>query len=321
MDNLEIVTFISQTTVDNERFVVPFNTALARPGLRTIVDVQDFRAGESLIASIFDRGIYQSNAIIIIVSKNTPGRQWVRAELEHAVLRNIEEKIPVITIVLDEADVPPPLRTALQIRVPSSRTPQEVADEVARILLEERRPAAPVTMVPNSRWALATLHGVDSETPLDEYVARYAIEQFLTSNTEYVDVSSLLNELKTQSEGSEADLEASLHVLEQEGVIQRQHEIGARLPFAFSLTQRGATLLLEKYVPELLHQTYEQIVARLKQSYPAGIEIGQTAMDLAAPPLLVLQVGKALEARGAARVVQYMGGWGDVIPTATIRRL
>ena len=318
MSPVDVVAFLSHATADNDRFVVPFNAALALRGIRTILDVQDFRPGQSLIRHIFDDGIESANAFVIIISKNTATRPWIRAELEHAIVRNIEDAMPVIPVILDGAPVPAPLRSRLQIRVEGDLTPEAVAGLVADALMTDHAPHVRAEHPGDARWRVAGIGGLRPESGFDDYVARYSIDQMLNHNIEYFDVAPLLAQIE-QDGGTAEDVDAALHELELRGEIKRHNEGGARLPISFTLTAWGADAFLTLVASDLYRKTFAQVLQHVKRAYPGGADISQISADLAAPPQLVRHVGKMLEREGVARVEEYVGGEGDIIGEPSIR--
>ena len=109
--------FISHSSKDKDRFVVTFAERLRDSGIHPWVDLWEIKPGDSLVRKIFDEGLGQADAVIVVVSENSIESSWVRAELDHAVVLRIEESIRLIPVVLGNCKVPEPLRSTLWVPI------------------------------------------------------------------------------------------------------------------------------------------------------------------------------------------------------------
>lgn len=316
---IDVVAFISHATADNERFVLRFNAALAARGIMTILDAQDFRPGNSLIRHIFDDGIERANAFIGIISQNTSDRPYVRAELEHAVVRNIEDDVPLVAVVLDGATIPAPLRSKVQVRVQAGQTPEDVAKIVADALLDKSRPRVQAGQPGAIVWRAAAIHNLQAGADVEDYVKRYSVDRLLNQNVEIFAVARLLNQIEADEIGNANDLDAVLHDLERRGLIERRFEMGTRLPIGFTLTRAGTRSFLRSVDSVLYERTCDAVIAQVKASYPGGSDISDIAEAVGAPSVLVRHIGDRLAADGLARLIDEVGGEGCIIGEPSIR--
>lgn len=101
---------ISHASEDKQRFVLPLAAKLRANGVDAWVDVWEINPGDSLIGKIFDEGLKNSQAMIVVLSRHSVEKPWVREELDAGMVRKITEKIRLIPIRLDSCDVPECLR-------------------------------------------------------------------------------------------------------------------------------------------------------------------------------------------------------------------
>jgi len=97
---------ISHACEDKDRFVVPFATRLRANGVDAWVDIWEINPGDSLIDKIFDEGLKNSEAMIVVLSRHSIDKPWVREELDAGMVKKIAKKIRLIPIRLDSCDVP-----------------------------------------------------------------------------------------------------------------------------------------------------------------------------------------------------------------------
>ncbi len=110
------IAFISHATEDKTDFVLPFATELRKNGIEAWVDQWEIRAGDSLIQRIFEEGIRNAAVIIVVLSKISTNKKWVREELDAALIRRISDKTRLIPVVIDECEVPIALRATKWVR-------------------------------------------------------------------------------------------------------------------------------------------------------------------------------------------------------------
>lgn len=105
--------FISHATADKDRFVLPFATRLRSKGVDAWVDQWEMLPGDSLVNKIFDEGLKNCETFVVVLSKNSIEKAWVREELNAAMIKKIEEGRKLIPIRLDGCEIPECLKHTL----------------------------------------------------------------------------------------------------------------------------------------------------------------------------------------------------------------
>jgi len=113
---------------------------LHQSGLRVFFDKWEIRAGDVLVQRL-EAGLRDSRAGILVVSPAALARRWVRAEYAVLVTRAIEHDVPLVPVLLRDAELPPFLATRVWIDFRSADGPDYLARvaELARVLKGERR--------------------------------------------------------------------------------------------------------------------------------------------------------------------------------------
>jgi hypothetical protein len=76
MKNIKV--FLSHASEDKERFVIHFAEKLRLNGIDAWLDKWEMLPGDSLIDKIFEEGIRNADAIIVILSKYSITKKWVK---------------------------------------------------------------------------------------------------------------------------------------------------------------------------------------------------------------------------------------------------
>jgi len=105
--------FVSHASEDKNRFVTEFATKLRNNGVDAWLDKWEMLPGDSLVDKIFEEGLKEAKAVIIVLSKFSVDKPWVREELNASIVNKISKGIKIIPIVLDECNVPEALTSTL----------------------------------------------------------------------------------------------------------------------------------------------------------------------------------------------------------------
>jgi hypothetical protein len=109
--------FVSHSSLDKD-FARKLSVALSAKGANIWFDEWVMKPGDRLRDKI-NEGVRLSNYFIVVLSRNSIRSQWVRIELDSAMIREIEKKkVHVIPILLDKEaakDIPPDLKGKLYI--------------------------------------------------------------------------------------------------------------------------------------------------------------------------------------------------------------
>jgi len=109
--------FVSHATEDKKRFVIEFAMKLRKSGIDAWVDQWEIRPGDSFVDKIFEVGIGTAQAILVVLSRNSVDRPWVRQELDVSVVQRIERGTKIIPVVLDDCMIPISLQSTLYVRI------------------------------------------------------------------------------------------------------------------------------------------------------------------------------------------------------------
>lgn len=98
--------FISHASLDKERFVEPFAERLRANGVDAWLDKWELKLGDDLPRQIFEHGIGETQAVIVVLSPVYIGRQWPQEELSASVVQRLERKLKIIPVMIEECKIP-----------------------------------------------------------------------------------------------------------------------------------------------------------------------------------------------------------------------
>lgn len=131
--------FISHAGDDKDRFAREFAERLRENGVDAWFDEWEMLPGDSLVERLFQEGIGKADAFVIILSDASIDQEWVREELNQAVVRKIQENARVIPIVLDGVEVPHPLRETVWQSIPDVDAYDDEFERILQGIFQERR--------------------------------------------------------------------------------------------------------------------------------------------------------------------------------------
>ncbi|MGL1934232.1 MAG: toll/interleukin-1 receptor domain-containing protein [Fibrobacterales bacterium] len=98
--------FLSHASEDKERFVIEFAKQLRSKGVDIWLDKWEMFVGDSLVDKIFEEGLKEAEAIIIVISENSINKPWVKEELNAAIVRRISNGTKILPVIIDDCEVP-----------------------------------------------------------------------------------------------------------------------------------------------------------------------------------------------------------------------
>src|SRR5258706_11711853 len=80
-------------------------------GIEAWLDKYEIIPGDSLIKKIFEEGLAGADVFVVILTESSIKSNWVRQELDVALIRRIEGITRVIPLKVGNVNIPDPLRT------------------------------------------------------------------------------------------------------------------------------------------------------------------------------------------------------------------
>jgi hypothetical protein len=300
MSNTPPKVFISHSSADKERFVLDFASRLRQNGVDAWIDRWEMNPGDSLVDKIFEEGLKNCQAMIIVLSKNSVESKWVREELNAGMVRRVERSTKLIPIRLDGCEVPECLRSTIW---------EDVADVDAyepqfRHILNaihgqyEKPPLGqPPAYVRSNALAIAGLSKVDSL--ILESLCRKSVE----TGCAVVDTASLTTTL-TELGITEDELAESQEILRGRGCVELQIGFQQTVACAFEITTHGFEQFARAAIPG-----YAALMDDVGRRVATGENMDDRSIANATgqPPRIIGHILEMFSRRGLVRCVSEKG--------------
>jgi hypothetical protein len=297
--------FVSHASDDKDRFVRNLAERLRANGVDIWLDEWEINAGDNPVQKIFEEGLKECQAIILIMSATSVQKPWVRAELDQAFVKRVEGRTNLIPIRLDDCDMPECLLTtrwesvddcadydAVFVRVLNS-----IFGHYPRPPLGSAPAYAEVPSIP-----IASLDRIDSL--VFERACRIAIEQ----GHSMINAEDWLKSVENLRL-SDQRLADSQEVLDEDGCIKLFRTIGpAGTIYSFSVTPEGFDDFSRVCLPGFVG-LFSKVAACLANADPSHFETGNSLASEFGEPLRVIEhILEMLELHGLIEIVRMNGG-------------
>ena len=302
--------FVSHASEDKARFVIPFATALLSKGIDAWVDRWEMKIGDSLVDKIFEEGLKDASAVIVVLSAASVVKPWVREELNAAWVARIAKGTRIIPIVLDDCEVPQALRHLVWETVPKSGDFSETLSRVVDEIFE--RSPKPALGEPPGYLARPSIQTIAGITTADHAVLAALYEIHLAQPGAYVDPQELLSAIRG-GELDESLATESLAHLRLQGRVEILEFLGG--PIHARIASNGISAMLGEAENALIrHVGFCILNEGIQRSAEIALKVGE-------PLPLIEHAIDYLESRGHIMVGKYISEPPTVLlPHPTLRR-
>lgn len=241
--------FVSHASEDKARFVFAFGEQLRAQGVDAWVDRWEMGPGDSLVGKIFEEGLDNAAAVIVVLSRVSITKPWVKEELSAAVVKRINTGSKLIPVVLDNLDpateVPASIRHLVLEYVPDPSDFGEALDRVVRSIFGrvERPPlGAPPSYV---SAPAARIHGLDR---IDSLIFRAAGAEAIRDDGDTFHTAEFVETVATELGISGDQVIESLDVLHADHLVKLSRA-RANVSPRFTLTRTGLRTHLRNHEP------------------------------------------------------------------------
>jgi hypothetical protein len=295
--------FVSHSSLDKERFVLPFAESLLARGIDAWLDKWEMLPGDSLVDKIFEEGLKEAAAFVIVLSHNSVRSEWVRKELNTATVHRIEKGTQLIPVVLDDCEIPECLKDTVYERV---RDPAAYQAEFDRIVaaIEQRTLKPPLGTPPvYVSMSLPRVPGLEQQ---DVAILKELGDFVLRRNDEVYEIvqDSDLTQIVGRLQLTNDQLQESLTILEELKFTRPSETLSPEIPWV-QLSQFGFRTYLDSFYPSFESEMKEMFLAIVNQSLTGDAAIAEQAQ---CPVVIVRFLLKELESRSFLRLAEWNTG-------------
>jgi len=282
--------FLSHASEDKGRFVIDFATKLRENGIDAWLDKWEMLPGDSLIDKIFEEGLKNADAIVIVLSNNSVNKPWVREELNTSMVKRISQGIKIIPIVIDNCEVPESLKSTLWERISDLSNYKENLDRIIASIFGHRD-KPPIGKSPQyTTFDTISIPGLNKN---DNLVLKISCESELKDYKQILDPEILFKK-DNSFIIPESELKESLDILDQYGYIELHRTFGTGL-YSYSILPYGIEEYAKAYIPDYQDTIQNVIISIVNNGMTESIKI---ADSLSKPLYLINHVFYLLESNG-----------------------
>jgi hypothetical protein len=213
--------FLSHASEDKERFVLEFAEKLRDKGVDVWLDRWEMFPGDSLIDKIFEEGLKNSQAVIIVLSKNSVNKKWVREELNASIVKRINEGSKLIPVIIDDCDVPECLLSTVWQKIQNINNYENELDRVIMSIFSHiKKP--PLGSPP--RYTNTIVDIVQGLTEIDSIILDIACQKAFEKRDLWIDFGEVYGHLKGL-DIPDAEIMESFAILGRRGYIKSERAL------------------------------------------------------------------------------------------------
>lgn len=292
--------FVSHASEDKDRFVIDFARKLREAGVDAWLDRWEMLPGDSLVEKIFEEGLKEASAVIVVLSKYSVNKPWVKEELNTSVTNKINKGSKIIPIILDDCEAPECLKSTLWESIKDLQNYQHSFDRiVSSIFGHNDKPAlgAPPAYISENTFDIPGL------TKIDNLVLKISCENEIENNQVIIEPKRLFG-----AEGSHeipaGELLDSLEVLDRSGFIKLNRHMGPG-PYHYRITLFGMNEYAKAYLKD-----YEAIIDEVGLAIVnKGLQDNHSISENMSKPIrLINHVLELLENNNHLKLTKSIGG-------------
>lgn len=295
--------FLSHASEDKPRFVDDFAKRLRSNGVDAWLDKWEMLPGDSLVDKIFEEGLKEASAVIIVISSHSVEKPWVKEELNSSIVARIEKGTRLIPVVIDDCAVPEVLKSTLWEKIENFDNYDKSFDRILASIFGHSLKPELGEPPPYTSVALTQIPNLD---PVDNLVLRKSCEYLLEHPDRPIEPEALFGPENSEAPPKAEVLDA-LSMLEDGGYVTISRYFGGGKDVwgcHYSVTLYGFDEYCKAYVAE-----YGSVIDHLagliaNEGANTNLKLSETSGK---PLMLVNHIIRALENNGHVKVSEEMG--------------
>lgn len=241
--------FLSHASEDKSRFVEKFALRLRENGVDAWFDKWEMLPGDSLVDKIFEEGLKDASAIIIILSTNSISKPWVKEELNSSIIARIQKGTRIIPVIIDNCNVPESLKSTLW---ESIKDLNNYDDNFDKILSSIYGKSIKPELGKPPAYASTVLQNIDGIESIDNIILKESCEFLLENPDTPIEPNNIFGNSNPKSPPKSEVLD-SIEVLNDEGYLDASHYFGGgpeKWGCTYNVTLWGFEEYCKAYLPD-----------------------------------------------------------------------
>ncbi len=249
--------FLSHASEDKERFVLAFAKKLRANGIDVWLDKWEMLPGDSLVDKIFEEGLREASAVIVVLSKASVDKPWVKEELNAGLIKRIEKGCKLIPVVIDECIIPECVRSTVWEPIRNLDDYDASFNRIIGAIFGHREKPA---IGDQPSYTKESVINIPDLTKADNLVLKLSCEDAISHGDLLIEPEKVFaGEGEEEFVFPESELSDSMEVLDRRGFITLHRTTGVRL-YSYLITLFGFDQYVQTYIPE-----YSEIQQKVMQ--------------------------------------------------------
>lgn len=260
--------------------------------------------GDSLVDRIFEEGIKEAKAIIIVLSKSSVEKPWVREELNAAFIKRINNRSKLIPIVIDDCEIPESLKSTVWESI-SDLTSYDSSFEriLASIFGANDKPAIGAP----PEYTKSFVQNIGGLNNLDSLVFSLSCAECLDSGDNHVSPKRVAFKNDVQIVPEE-ELYDSLEILENHGYVKLNKTLGGI--YLFQITTLGFDVYAKAMIPDYQDKITSVAFAIVNENLRSNVTIRE---HLKENPLIVNHILNLFENSDLIKQAKLLSGISQIV--------
>jgi len=214
--------FLSHASEDKVHFVDEFALKLTEEGIDVWLDKWEMLPGDSLVDKIFEEGLKNAQAVIIVLSENSVSKPWVREELNTSIVNKLQKGTRIIPVVIDKCEVPQSLKSTLWEQISDTNDYKESLDRIlASIYGKILKPK--IGAIP--AYTSSRIHEIAGLESIDSLILRLSCESVSEWPVEPIDPKDVFHKDNKEAPSKSQVLE-SIEILKDQNYLSVSYTFG-----------------------------------------------------------------------------------------------
>jgi len=295
--------FVSHASEDKDRFVSSFATRLRENGVDAWLDKWEMLPGDSLVDKIFEEGLKEAQAVIIVLSNYSVNKPWVREELNASIVSKLSKGTKIIPVVLDNCNVPESLTSTLW---ESINDLNEYENSFKRILSSIFGATDKPALGSVPAHTTSKYHEIGGLTKADNLILKASCDHAVENNDIFVNPEVLFSD-GNDFGFSRAEIKDCIEVLENNGYLDVTRYLGAGDNYGcqYKVTTYGFDKYANAYINDYSSIVDGIVSAIVNEEITTNAEIQK---KLGKEIIVINHVLEVLESNGHIKLSKSLGG-------------
>lgn len=292
--------FVSHASEDKGRFVLDFATRLRENGIDAWVDKWEIGPGDSLIDKIFEEGLKNADAIVVVLSRASVTKKWVREELNAGVVKRINDSAKLIPVLIDDCGVPESLKSTVWVRIKDVKNYETELRQIV-MAIYGHRDKPPLGSPP--KYVQTKIDAVPRLTRIDSLALKIACEEAIESNQSTIMAGNVVSRAAALDVQAD-EISDALEILDAKGYIDGKRP-SRYAPIGFlEITPYGFSEYGKVYLPDY-NDLINAVAARIVNAGEVGNQ--EITRAVGRPQILVDYALDVLRSAGMIQVAKTLG--------------